>query len=48
MLEVINKCDMDLRKDLLGNIVIVGGNSLVPGFVERFEKSLYEIAPQVT
>jgi len=48
VLEVINKCDMDLRKDLLGNIIIVGGNSLVPGFVERFEKSLYEIAPQNT
>ena len=38
---------MDIRKELLGNIIIVGGNSLIPGFVEKFEKSLYEIAPQV-
>jgi len=27
---------------------MVGGNSLMNGFVEKFEKSLYEIAPQNT
>lgn len=48
VLEAINRCDMDLRKELLSNIVIVGGNSLMAGFVEKFEKSLYEIAPQNT
>lgn len=46
-LESINKTDIDLRESLLSSIVVVGGNSLLPGFIERYEKCLYQIAPQV-
>lgn len=46
-LESINKTDIDLRESLLSNIVVAGGNSLMPGFIERYEKCLYQIAPQV-
>lgn len=46
-LDSINKTDIDLRENLLSNILITGGNSLLPGFIERYEKCLYQIAPQV-
>jgi actin-like protein 6A len=46
IMESINKCDIDLRKELLSNIIVTGGNSLVPGFVEALQKKLYDIAPQ--
>src|SRR3990167_6938553 len=45
-MEAINKTDIDLRDALLSNIWVVGGNSLLGGFIERYEKSLYQIAPQ--
>lgn len=45
-LESINKTDIDLRDTLLSNIWVVGGNSLLGGFIERYEKSLFQIAPQ--
>ena len=47
IMESINKCDIDLRKELLSNIIVTGGNSLIPGFVEVLQKKLYDIAPQV-
>ena len=31
----IDMTDIDLRKELYSNIIICGGNSLLPGFVER-------------
>jgi actin-like protein 6A len=48
VLDSINKCDMDLRKEMLANIIVTGGNSLLNGFVERLQKKLYDIAPQVS
>jgi actin-related protein len=45
-LESINKTDIDLRENLLSNILVAGGNSLLPGFIERYEKCLFQIAPQ--
>lgn len=45
-LESINKTDIDLRDTLLSNIWVAGGNSLLGGFIERFEKSLFQVAPQ--
>lgn len=45
-MEAINKTDIDLRDTLLSNIWVVGGNSLLGGFIERYEKSLFQIAPQ--
>jgi len=40
VLDTINNCDIDLRKDLYNNIMLVGGNTLVPGFDEVFTKKL--------
>eukprot|EP00828_Plagiopyla_frontata_P011679 TRINITY_DN1648_c0_g1_i1.p2 TRINITY_DN1648_c0_g1~~TRINITY_DN1648_c0_g1_i1.p2 ORF type:complete len:155 (+),score=31.21 TRINITY_DN1648_c0_g1_i1:145-609(+) len=34
----IDLTDIDLRKELYSNIIICGGNSLLPGFVERLQK----------
>lgn len=34
-----------LWQGLLGNIVVVGGNALLPGFVERLEKEVRMLAP---
>ena len=36
----IKKYDEDIRKDLYGNIVLSGGNTLFPGFAERMEKEI--------
>ena len=47
IMESVNKCDIDLRKELLSNIIVTGGNSLIPGFVDVLQKKLYDIAPQV-
>jgi len=47
ILEGINKTDIDIRKELLNNIIICGGNSLLPGFVEMLQSKLIDIAPPV-
>ncbi len=47
MLDSINKCDIDLRKEMLSNIILTGGNTLIPGFVDLMQKKLTDIAPQV-
>jgi len=47
ILESINKCDVDLRKELLSNIILTGGNTLFSGFVDVMQKKLVDIAPQV-
>ncbi|XP_072170668.1 actin, cytoplasmic-like [Diadema setosum] len=41
----IMKCDVDLRKLLYGNITVVGGSSMFPGFPERLERELTALAP---
>ena len=41
----IMKCDMDVRKDLYHNIVLAGGTTLIPGFVDRLKKELSALAP---
>jgi actin-related protein len=44
-LHSIEQCDIDIRKDLFGNIVLSGGNTLFPGFADRVEKELAALAP---
>lgn len=46
ILESINKCDVDLRKELLSNIILTGGNTLFAGFPDAMQKKLLDIAPQ--
>ena len=41
----IMKCDVDIRKDLLGNIVLSGGTSMFPGIAARLEKQITSLAP---
>jgi actin-related protein len=47
IVESINKCDVDLRKELLSNIVLTGGNTLFGGLPETMQKKLIDIGPQV-
>jgi len=41
----IMKCDVDIRKDLYGNIVLSGGTTMFDGIVERMEKEVTALAP---
>mmetsp|Transcript_32655 Transcript_32655/g.74036 ORF Transcript_32655/g.74036 Transcript_32655/m.74036 type:complete len:379 (-) Transcript_32655:100-1236(-) len=42
----IQACDIDLRRDLLKNIVLSGGNTMFPGIDARLTKELKALAPQ--
>ena len=44
--ESINQADLDIRKELYGNILVTGGNSMTTGFMSRLQKEVPEIAPQ--
>jgi actin-related protein len=41
----IMKCDVDIRKDLYGNIVLSGGTTMFPGIADRMQKELVNLAP---
>jgi len=41
----IMKCDVDIRKDLYGNIVLSGGTTMFPGIDARMEKEIKALAP---
>lgn len=40
----IEKCDNDLKINLYNNIVLAGGSTLMPGFKERFEMEICQMA----
>jgi len=40
----IDKCDNDLKINLFNNIVLAGGSTLMPGFRERFEMEICQMA----
>ena len=40
----IMKCDVDIRKDLYGNVVLAGGNTMFPGMAERLREELVLLA----
>ena len=42
----INKCDVDLRKDLYGNIVLSGGSTMFKGIEDRLHKEVSLLAPR--
>jgi actin-like protein 6A len=44
--DAISASDADIRKDLFSNIILTGGNSLLPGFVDRLHRELTDMAPQ--
>ena len=41
----IMKCDVDIRKDLYGNIVMSGGSTMYPGIQARLTKEMVALAP---
>jgi len=41
----IMKCDFDIRKDLYGNIVLSGGNTMFDGITDRIYKEIADLAP---
>jgi actin len=43
--ESIMDCDVDMRRELYGNIVLSGGTTMFPGMSERIQKELQTIAP---
>ena len=43
--DAIMKCDVDIRQDLYGNIVLSGGTSMFSGMKERLEREMVQLAP---
>ena len=41
----IMKCDVDIRKDLYGSIVLSGGSTMFPRIADRMQKEITTIAP---
>ncbi|KAL7598748.1 hypothetical protein Lser_V15G22355 [Lactuca serriola] len=39
------KCDIDLRRDLFGHIVLSGGSTMLPGFADRMTKEITALVP---
>jgi len=46
VLECINNADVDVRKDLWGNLVLCGGGSMFTNMRERLDAVLFDHAPQ--
>ena len=42
----VQKCDIDLRKELYYSVILTGGNTLFPGLRERFEEELKKLVPE--
>ncbi|KAG8801405.1 actin [Serendipita sp. 398] len=38
-------CDIDIRKDLYGNVVLSGGTTMYSGIADRLTKELTHLAP---
>ena len=41
----IFKCDLDIRRDLYGNVVLSGGTTMFPGIADRMQKELMALSP---
>ncbi|XP_013921828.1 PREDICTED: actin-like protein 7A [Thamnophis sirtalis] len=41
----LNKCDVTLKKNLMGNILLCGGCTTLKGFAERFQRELIRMCP---
>ncbi|GLJ32671.1 hypothetical protein SUGI_0657350 [Cryptomeria japonica] len=46
VIESINKCDVDIRRELFSSILLAGGTASTQQMKERLEKDLMEEAPQ--
>jgi actin len=45
MLKSIRRCDMDIRREMFGNVVLSGGTTVIPGLADRLTKELTSLAP---
>ncbi|OVA08322.1 Actin-related protein [Macleaya cordata] len=41
----ISRCDMDIRRDMYANVVLSGGNTLIPGLADRLARELCSLSP---
>ena len=46
--QMVQNCDVDLRRDLFSNIVLSGGSTMFPGLKERLHKELTDLVPDST
>jgi len=46
--QMVQRCDVDLRRELFSNIVLSGGSTMFPGLKERLHKELTELVPETT
>lgn len=46
VVESVDKCDVDIRNDLCGNIVLCGGTTMFPGIETRLTKELAALFPK--
>jgi actin-related protein len=42
----VQECDLDIRKELYGNVILSGGTTLYEGLPDRLEKELDAMCPQ--
>lgn len=45
IIKSVETCDMDVRSQLLSNLVLTGGTTLLPNFAERINNDLQRMAP---
>ena len=45
ILDAVSRCDVDVRKELYGGVLLCGGGSAISGLKERVERELIEAAP---
>merc|ERR1712054_67498 len=46
--KTVNDCDLDVRKDLLGNVVMSGGTTMFPNMPERLQAEIQGLVPEAT
>lgn len=46
VIDAINKCDLDIKKEMYSSIIFTGGNSLFNGFNERLYRQINNSCPQ--
>jgi len=44
--DLIQKCNINVKKDLYNNICLGGGNTMFNGFAERFKKEINDLVPE--
>jgi len=46
--KTVDDCDMDVRKDLYGSVVMSGGTTMYPNMPERLQAELHKLTPEAT